>query len=71
MKWGNTLHPQDAFNRFRKHYASSTYPWFRLHRIQIHPDVLDAVLLEVKKRGDETTELRWRSELENRRQQGW
>jgi hypothetical protein len=39
------------------------YPWFRLHPIWVNPEFLNAVLLEVKKRGGEVDETRWRGEL--------
>jgi hypothetical protein len=40
------------------------YPeWFRLYPLKVHPEFLDAVLLEVKKRGGPTEETRWRETL--------
>ena len=36
------------------------YPWFRLHPVEVHPDFLDQVLLEVKKRGGESQVEKWR-----------
>ena len=39
------------------------YEWFRLYPIEVHPEFLDAILLEVKKRGDPSDETRWRERL--------
>ncbi len=35
------------------------YPWFRFNPRKVHPDFLDRVLLEVKKRGGESEFERW------------
>jgi hypothetical protein len=43
---------------------NDTYPgWFRLYLLQVHPEFLDTVLLEVRKRGGPTEETRWRERL--------
>jgi hypothetical protein len=39
------------------------YPWFSLCPLKVHPEFLDAVLLEVRKRGGPTEETRWRERL--------
>src|SRR5690348_11202935 len=35
------------------------YEWFLLHPVQVHPDFLDAVLLEVRQRGGRASERHW------------
>jgi len=40
------------------------YPWFRLYPLEVHPEFVDAVLEEVKKRGGPTEETRWRERLD-------
>jgi hypothetical protein len=42
------------------------YPWSSLHPLKVHPEFLDAVLREVRKRGSQTEETRWRQELKHR-----
>ena len=44
-----------------------TYPWFRLHPLRVHPEFLDPILIEVRKRGGPSAEVRWRSELAHSR----
>jgi hypothetical protein len=44
------------------------YQWFRLQPLEVHPEFLDAVLREVKKRGGPTEETRWREQLNLLRQ---
>lgn len=39
------------------------YPWFRLHPTLVNPEFLDAILVQVQKRGGETEKARWRREL--------
>lgn len=39
------------------------YPWFNLYPIEVHPAFVEAILLEVRKRGGGAVELRWREEL--------
>lgn len=39
------------------------YPWFRLQPLDVHREFLDAVLIEVGKRGGPTEETRWRETL--------
>ena len=39
------------------------YPWFRLQRLYVHPEFLDAILLEVGIRGGVQQEARWREQL--------
>jgi hypothetical protein len=39
------------------------YAWFGLYPLKVHPEFLEAVLLEVRKRGGATQEARWREEL--------
>ncbi len=39
------------------------YPWVELYPLHVDPEFLDAVLLEVRKRGGETAEMRWRDVL--------
>jgi hypothetical protein len=39
------------------------YRWFRLYPLEVHPEFLDAVLLEVRMRGGEVEEARWRETL--------
>ena len=40
------------------------YPgWFGLYLLKVHPEFLDTVLLEVRKRGGQTEETRWRERL--------
>ncbi|MFL6449739.1 MAG: DUF262 domain-containing protein [Bryobacteraceae bacterium] len=48
---------QDALSLLDK------YPWFRLHPTLVNPEFRDAILFEVKKRGGEVDETRWRREL--------
>lgn len=40
------------------------YRWFRLYPLEVHPDFLDHVLLEVTKRGGESQCTHWREQLE-------
>ena len=42
------------------------YQWFSLCPLKVHPELLDAVLLKVRKRGGPTEEARWREELKHR-----
>jgi hypothetical protein len=42
------------------------YPWFNLYPVEVHPEFLEAVLLEVRKRGGGTAETRWREKLRHR-----
>jgi hypothetical protein len=42
------------------------YPWHRLHPIEIHPEFFDAILSEVRKRGGEEEESRWRGMMKHR-----
>jgi hypothetical protein len=39
------------------------YPWFGLYPLKVHPEFLDRVLLEVRKRGGPPEETRWRATL--------
>jgi len=39
------------------------YPWFHLYPLQVHPEFLDVVLREVRKRGGEAAELQWQEQL--------
>jgi hypothetical protein len=39
------------------------YPWFRLYPVRVHSEFLEAVLLEVRKRGGKTAETHWRERL--------
>jgi len=39
------------------------YPWLKLHPLYVHPDFLGSVLDEVRRRGGEAAEVRWRQEL--------
>ena len=39
------------------------YPWCNLYPLRVHPGFLDAVLLEVRKRGGASEETRWREQL--------
>jgi len=39
------------------------YLWFRLYPVQVHSEFLEAVLLEVRKRGGRTAETHWRERL--------
>lgn len=39
------------------------YSWIRLHPVEVHSEFLDAVLCEVRTRGDATEEARWREAL--------
>jgi hypothetical protein len=41
------------------------YPWCRLHPVHVHPEFLDEVLSEVRKRGGEQEETRWRQRLKH------
>lgn len=41
------------------------YPWFRLHPVHVHPEFLDEVLSEVRTRGGEQEETRWREWLKH------
>jgi hypothetical protein len=40
------------------------YPWFDFVPLKVHPEYFHAVLGEVRKRGGEATERRWRKELD-------
>ena len=40
--------------------ALDRYPWFDLFPLEVHPEFADAVLREVRKRGGQAAELRWR-----------
>ena len=40
------------------------YPWAELHPLFVRQGVLDSILLEVRKRGGEAAEARWRQELD-------
>jgi hypothetical protein len=51
---------QDAFKRLDK------YPWFRLYPLIVHPEFSDIILSEVRKRGGEIEETRWREMLKHR-----
>jgi hypothetical protein len=42
------------------------YQWFSLCPLKVHPEFLDAVLLEVRKRGGPSEETRWRKDLKHR-----
>ncbi|MGA2724202.1 MAG: hypothetical protein ABSG79_17560 [Bryobacteraceae bacterium] len=42
------------------------YPWSDLYPVEVHPEFLEAVLLEVRKRGGGTAEARWRERLRHR-----
>ncbi len=42
------------------------YPWFQLHPLMVHPEFLNAVLSEVKKRGGADAEGYWREQLKHR-----
>jgi hypothetical protein len=42
------------------------YRWFKLYPLEIHPEFLDAVLVQVKMRGGDAAEARWREKLQNR-----
>ena len=39
------------------------YPWFRFHPLNVHPEFLNSVLIEVRKRGGTIEEARWREML--------
>jgi hypothetical protein len=41
------------------------YPWHRLHPLEVHPDSLVGVLLEVKRKGGGTEHKRWKTILQN------
>jgi hypothetical protein len=39
------------------------YPWFHLYPVRVHPEFLEAVLVEVGKRGGAHEAARWREQL--------
>lgn len=64
---GNTSRRLDSSTPFQEALRLfDRYPWFRLYPLKVHPEFLDTVLLEVRKRGGETAESRWREELKRR-----
>ena len=40
--------------------------WFNLYVVEVHPEFVDEVLAEVRSRGGETAEARWREALDRR-----
>jgi hypothetical protein len=42
------------------------YPWFSLYPVEVHPEFFDTILSEVRQRGGEKEEFRWRETLKNR-----
>lgn len=61
---GNYSGQSESVNSFHEALdLLDKYPWFRLHPVHVHPEFLDEVFFEVRKRGGEQEETRWREQL--------